>query len=144
MVAVGGSRFFLASCGTEPLFLHESCYPFSSTVNPLRQEFCMNTRASIFSPIVRIRIFNTHCKPLVILLSFAFASFTPVRIPLFGDLQHLAKAYNRKLMTMFMNELKSYSWGCAKMLTAFFNISLSCRNISFSRRNFLFSSSTAV
>ena len=143
-MAVRRSCFFLASSGAQPPFLHESCHPFSSTMNPLCLELCMNTRTSIFAPILRIRIFNTLCKPLVILFSLAFASFTPVGIPLFGDLKHLAEAHNRKLMTMFMNELESYSWGCEKMLTAFFSISLSCLSISFSRRNFLFSSSIAV
>ncbi len=47
-------------------------------------------------------------------------------------------------MAMFMDKLEFHGWGCAKMLTAFFTISLSCRNISFSRLSFLISSSIAI
>src|ERR1043166_7017229 len=141
MIAVGRARFFLASPGTEPLFLHQSCYPFSSHMNALFCKLHMNTRTSIFPLMLCIRIFDTLGKTLVIQLSFTFASFTPIGIALFGDIQRLAEADNGKLMTMFMNELESYRWGCAKMLTAFFKISLSCRHSSFSRFNFLFSSS---
>ena len=96
------------------------------------------------APMVMIGIFNTLRKKLVILLSLAFPSFTPVIVPIFRDFQHLAQTKYWEEMTMFMNKLKFYGWGCAKMLTAFFNISLSCRNISFSRFNSLISSSIAV
>ena len=91
-----------------------------------------------------IRIFNTLRKELVILFSPTFASFAPIRISFFWDLQDLTQTDDRKQVTILINELKFYSWGCAKMLTAFFKISLSCRNISFSRFKDLISSSSVV
>src|SRR6266567_5433785 len=101
----------------------------------------MNARASIMAPMLIIRIFNMHRNHLIIPFSLAFASFSPIRISLFGDFQHLAHANNGKFLAMLMNKLEFYGWGCAKMLTAFFKISLSCRRISFSRFTFLSSSS---
>lgn len=96
------------------------------------------------APMVIIRIFNRHRNSLIIPFSLAYASFSPARISLFGDFQHLAHANDGKFLAMLMNKPEFYGWGCAKMLTAFFKMSLSCRNISTSRFNFLFSSSIAV
>ena len=45
---------------------------------------------------------------------------------------------------MSVNKGELYRWGCVKMLMAFFRISLSWRNISFSRRKCLISSSIVV
>src|SRR6266567_9017810 len=98
----------------------------------------MNARASIMAPMLIIRIFNMHRNHLIIPFSLAYASFSPARISLFGDFQHLAHANEVKFLAMLMNKPEFYGWGCAKMLTAFFNISLSCRNISTLRLNFLF------
>jgi len=144
VLAVGGSCFLSASSGAESPFLHQSCHPFSTAMDPLCLELCVNARAPIFTPILLIRIFNTLGKELVILFSLTFASFAPIGVAVFRDLQHLAQANTRELMTILMETLESYRWGTASMLTAFFTLSLSCRNISISRRNFLFSSSIAV
>jgi len=96
------------------------------------------------TPVLMIRIFNTLRKVFVIPFSLAFASFTPIVIAIFRDLQDVTHAKNRKELAMLMDELELYGWGCAKMLMAFFNMSLSCRRISFSRCNLLISSSMAV
>jgi len=77
-------------------------------------------------------------------LSFDFSSCAQIIVAVFGNVQDLAHAKNRKQVAMFIDKLEFYGWGCAKMLTAFFKISLSCCNISISRLSFLFSSSIAV
>jgi hypothetical protein len=56
----------------------------------------------------------------------------------------MAHPKNREELAMLMNKLEFYGWGCAKMLIAFFKISLSCLRMSFSRFNLLFSSSRGV
>ncbi len=107
-------------------------------------EFYMNARTPIDTPIVVIRIFNTLRKLFIIPFSLACASFAPIIVPIFRDFEHTAHADNRKTVTMSVNKRKFYGWGCAKMLIAFFRISLSCLSISFSRLSLLFSSSIAV
>src|SRR5438477_13078899 len=127
MMAVGCSYVSPLLSGTELMFLHETCSPSSSTMNPLLQEFCMNARTPIMTPMLIRGIFNMHRHEFIIPFSLAFASFSPIRIALFGDLQQLAHANKGKFLAMLMNKLEFYGWGCAKMLTAFFTISLSCR-----------------
>jgi hypothetical protein len=68
----------------------------------------MNARAAVFASMLLIRIFYTLRQLFIFLFSIAFASSTPIVIAIFGDLQDLAQAQNRKLMTMFMDELKFY------------------------------------
>ena len=113
-------------------------------MNALCFEFGMNARTAILTPIGIIRIFNTLCKLFVIPFSFALSSRAPIVVAIFWNTQDVAHAKNRKLVTMLMNKVESYRRGRTKMLTAFFNISLSCRNISISRFSFLFSSSMVV
>jgi hypothetical protein len=71
------------------------------------------------TPMLIIRIFNTHRNHLIIPFSLAFTSFLPIRIALFGDCYHLTHANNGKFLAMLMNKLELYGRGCAKMLTAF-------------------------
>jgi hypothetical protein len=99
-------------------------------MKPLCPQFCMNARASILTPILMIRILNTLRKDLVILCMPTFPSHAPIIVAILRDLKHLAHTNDGKLMTILVNKLEFYGWGCAKMLTAFFNISLSCCNIS--------------
>ena len=104
----------------------------------------VNTRASIMTPVLIIRIFNTLRKLLVIPFSLASPPFTPVVVAILRDLKDLAHAKNGEELTMLMNKLEFYGWGCAKMLIAFFNMSLSCLKMSFSRFNLFISSSIGV
>jgi hypothetical protein len=104
----------------------------------------MDARTAIFTPILLIHIFNTLRELFVIPFPFTFPPIMPIVVAIFGDVQDLAQTKNRKELAMFRDKLKFHGWGYAKMLTAFFNISLSCRNISFSRFNFLISSSIAI
>jgi len=71
-----------------------------------------------------IGIFNTLRKVFIILLSFAFSSFAPIIVAVFGNVQDLAHAKKRKQVAMFLDKLEFYGWGCAKMLTASDRISL--------------------
>jgi len=68
----------------------------------------MDARTVVLPPILLISIFNTLCQFFFFRLSFAFASFTPIVVAIFGDFEDLAHAQNRKLVTMVINELKFY------------------------------------
>lgn len=48
-----------------------------------------------------------------------FPDFPPIIVAVFGNVQDLAHAHNRKQVAMFIDKLEFYGWGCAKMLTAF-------------------------
>src|SRR6185312_8493701 len=98
-------------------------------------QFGMNARSAVYTPIVMISIFNTLRELFILQLSLAFSSFTPVVVSILRDFKYLTHAYDRKEMTILLNELIFHEWGCVKMLMAFFNISLSCRRISFSLLN---------
>ena len=77
------------------------------------------------TPVLIIRIFNTLRKLFVILFSLTFPPFTPVVVAIFRNCKDLAHPKNGEELTMLMNKLEFYGWGCAKMLIAFFNMSLS-------------------
>ena len=96
------------------------------------------------TPVLIIRIFDTLRKLFVIPFSLTLPSFTPIVVAIFRNFKDLAHAKNGEDLTMLMNKLEFYGWGCAKMLIAFFNMSLSCRRISFSRFNLFISSSMVV
>jgi hypothetical protein len=83
MIAVSCSCFTPLSSGTELLFSHDPCYPFSSTENPLYFQLRVNARASIFAPILAICIFDALRELFVILLPLAFPSFAPIGIAIF-------------------------------------------------------------
>jgi len=85
------------------------------------------------APMVIIRIFNRHRNSLIIPFSLAYASFSPARISLFGDFQHLAHANEGKFLAMLMNKPEFYGWGCAKMLTASDRISAEDQAEGYSR-----------
>ncbi len=96
------------------------------------------------TPVLIIRIFKTLRKLFVIPFSLTFPPFTPVIGAIFRNVKDLAHAKNGEYLTMLMKKLEFYGWGCAKMLIAFFTMSLSCRRISFSRFNLFISSSMVV
>src|SRR5258708_21128170 len=144
MIAVCFSCCVPRYLGHDVQFLHQPNDALSSTTNALCLKFSMNARTAIHAPIVMKRIFNTLGQLSIILLSLAHASFAPIEVSILGNLKHTAHARNWKKRAMSVNESKFYRWGCVKMLMAFFRISLSCLNTSFSRLSFLFSSSKVL
>jgi hypothetical protein len=68
----------------------------------------VNAGTAVFASMVSIRIFDTLRQFFVFPFPLAFASFPPIIVPIFGHVEDLAHAHNRKLLAMFLNELAFY------------------------------------
>src|SRR5215475_747016 len=144
MLTIGGFHFSALGLGVDPTLAHQASDPLASTTHTLLFQLGMDTWAAIDFPILVIRIFDSLSQLFIFSFPLAGFPFAPSVIATFRDTQHFTHTLDGKFVLMSSNEGIFQSWGCAKMRTAFFNISLSCLSISFSLFTCLSSSSRAV
>jgi hypothetical protein len=97
LIAVGGSTMAWA-LSTQPLFSHQTCYLFASTMDALRMQLCMHTGTAIHTAIVLKCLLHFFSELCIFSAMLTGSPFTPGIVSTHGYFQHPAHRGNRILL----------------------------------------------
>lgn len=121
--------------GAQLLLLHQASHPFLPTAHTLNLELVVDARAAVTSKAVLVDGANRLAQFPILLLLATLRSLGPGIVATSRDTQNSAHLLHLELALVLLDELVSYGSCCEKIPTAFFEISRSRRNTSFSRRS---------
>ena len=101
---------------------------------PLCKEISVDTGSAIRATAGRVITTDFGHQPVIGLLSFTRRAIHPIVVPTGRDIEHQAKSANAVMLALGVNKGVLHLSSLAKYAAAFFNISTSSRNRSFSWR----------
>lgn len=106
---------------------HETSYPLARTSDPLRLQFSMHARAAIHPSVGMVNGLNAFGELAIFSLVFTHRALPPGVVSTHRHAERLAEPIHWIRVPMVFDEREPYNWLREKMVTAFFNISRSCR-----------------